>query len=157
MPSSSFFEEIIEEINERNKRQRNLVIFGVTEPNQNLSTEARENNDKSQVSDILHTVIPELNTNDIKPIRLGRFAVDKSRPIKIRLDNDNDVFKVIRHCNTLKNSRYRNKVFISMDRTPRQLEYFKMIREEFNRRKNAGENNIKIKYVNGIPKITSLN
>ena len=44
-----------------------------------------------------------------------------------------------------------------MDRTPRQLEYFKMIREEFNRRKNAGENNIKIKYVNGIPKITSLN
>ena len=46
--SSSFFEEINEEINERNKRQRNLVIFGVTEPNQNLSTEAREHNDKSK-------------------------------------------------------------------------------------------------------------
>ena len=50
-----------------------------------------------KVSDILHTVTPKLNTNDIKPIRLGRFAVDKSRPIKIRLDNDNDVLKVIRH------------------------------------------------------------
>lgn len=157
VPSGTFFEEIIEEINERNKRQRNLVIFGVTEPDQNLPNEARENSDKSEVSDLLHVVLPELNTNDIKPIRLGRFATDRTRPIKIRLDNETDVLKVIRHSNTLKNSRYRNKVFISVDRTPRQLEYYKKIREELNQRKNAGENNIKIKYVNGIPKITSVN
>lgn len=156
-PSSTFFEEIIEEINERNKRQRNVVIFGVTEPNQNLSNEARENSDKAEVSDILHTVLPELNTNNIKPIRLGRFITEKIRPIKIRLDNEVDVIKVIRHSNTLKNSRFNNKVFISVDRTPRQLEYFKKIKDELNRRKNAGENNIKIKYVNGIPKIISLN
>jgi hypothetical protein len=41
----------------------------------------------------------------------------------------------------------------SEDRTPRQTQYLKSLREELNQRINSGETNLTIKYINRVPQI----
>lgn len=151
------FEQILEEINQRNIRKSNLVIFGVVEQDQGLSASVRVENDKTEVTNILQVIDPDLNVPSMKPIRLGSYNTTKNRPIKISLNDEKDVHNVIRKVNVLKNNRSYKNISISFDRTPRQLEYYRNLRKNLKEREDGGENNLKIKYIKGIPKIISLN
>ena len=151
------FEEILEEINQRNIRKSNLVIFGVEEQDKELSASARIEQDKAEVTKILRVIEPDLNTQNIKPIRLGIFNNTKNRPIKISLNDEKHVNNVIRKTNILKNNRAYKNISISFDRTPRQIEHYRQLKKELKEREDSGEQNLKIKYVKGIPKIISLN
>lgn len=157
--SDSFdFEEIISEINERNRRKRNLIIFNVKEQDQSQSTEFRVNEDKTISANIMQTLLPNANFQDIKPVRLGRYNSDKCRPLRITLPNEDIVHNSIRSVMNLKKSQEYKAISISLDRTPRQIQYFKKVKKELEDRVNAGENDKILKYVNGIPKIvTKLN
>ena len=50
----------------------------------------------------------------------------------------------------------KNKIFITNDKTISQLQYEKQIRTELKNRLDNGENNLKIKYFNSIPKIIEV-
>lgn len=151
------FEEILEEINQRNIRKSNLVIFGVKEQDQELPVSTRIESDKTVVVNIMEAIDSNLNVQNIKPIRLGSFNTGKNRPIKITLDDENLVHNVIRKANVLKKNMLYKSISISFDRTPRQLECYRKIRKELKEREDAGEQNLKIKYVKGIPKIVTVN
>lgn len=151
------FEEILEEFNQRNVRKSNLVIFGVEEQDQELSAATCIEQDKTEVANILRVIEPELNTQNIKPIRLGIFNNTKNRPIKISLNDEKRVHSVIRKANVLKNNRSYKNISISLDRTPRQIEHYRKLKKELKEREDGGEQNLRIKYVKGIPKIISLN
>lgn len=151
------FEEIVEEINERNKRKRNLVIFRLPEQDQEQPVAARMDEDKAKVIEVLQQITPNFNGENIKPIRLGHFTAGKNRAIKITLDDEEQVNKITRKAYLLKNSNQYRNISVSLDRTPRQIAYYKMIKNQLSEREIAGERNLKIKYNNGIPKIVNLN
>lgn len=155
--TSENFEEIIEEVTERNKRKCNLVVFGITEPNSTLTNESRETSEKTNVTEVLREIAPNINIDQIKPVRIGRPAAGKVRPIRVTLNNEEEVITIVRKAINLKNTRFDKKVFVSADLTPRQQQYLRNVRRQLKERRDAGENNLKLKYINGIPKIISVN
>lgn len=149
------FENIIEEINERNYRKRNIIIFGLPEQNQDDTPQARIQKDKQDVENIINCLDEDFAVDDIKPNRLGRYNNEKIRPVKITLKDENQVrelVKNVRNLKNLRNSRYK-KVFVSVDRTQRQLNHYKKLKEEVDKKNAIGQDKVRIKYINGNPKI----
>lgn len=156
--STSFdFEEVIAEITDREKRKCNLIVYGLEEPNQDQLASDRIESDRKQITSVLNTVAPELPFVNIKPIRLGRHTAGKVRPVKITLKEERSVHDVIKNGSALKNHRSFKNIRLSFDRTPRQLEYYKKVKEELVAKQNIGDQQYKIKYIRGIPRVVPLN
>lgn len=146
-------EEIIQEISERDKRKRNLMVFNLPEPKSTNSQE-RVLEDRTQIIKILNLAN---YSNDFKIIRLGGFRDGYHRPIKVILDSENGVHNIIKVARSLKNMQGFENVTLSFDRTPVQVDYYRQLRSEMNDRISKGETNLRIQYVNGRPTIKSLN
>ncbi|KAG5875585.1 hypothetical protein JTB14_027209 [Gonioctena quinquepunctata] len=112
----------------------------------------------NDVSKVINYVNPHINTDVIRPMRLGKYDANRTipRPIKVTLENEATVLACTRNTKNLKNDNFKN-VFISFDKTPRQMQYYRDLRQELDEKKNNGENNLTIKYSNGDPKIVNLN
>ncbi|KAG5879317.1 hypothetical protein JTB14_025645 [Gonioctena quinquepunctata] len=154
----SVFEDIIHEIQERNVRKCNLMIFGISEQESAQSKDDRLIAELNDVSKVIKYENPHINTDVIRPLRLGKYDANRtiSRPIKVPLENEATVLACIRNSKKLKNNNFKN-VFISFDKTPRQIQYYRDLRQELDEKNNNGENNFTIKYFNGHPKIVNLN
>lgn len=158
-PEVNNFEDIVAEINERNKRKRNLIIYGISE-HSNGTDEDRAKSDKVKTTDLLKFLVPTMMENenyDIKPIRLGIVKSNRPRPIKVILRNDQMVNNVIQNAKKLKNNHNFGRVSVAFDRTPKEYSHYVKLKSELQERQNAGEQNLKIKYVNSIAKIVTLN
>ena len=109
--------------------------------------------------DVLTALQPDLNPLQITSHGLGRHNPFNSRPrpIKVVLEKERDVINIIRNSGKLKSIEQYQNISVSYDRTPRQLAQYKQVRQELLERIDKGENNIKLRYVNGVPKIQRLN
>lgn len=156
---SQFIEidEIINEIDQRNLRKGNMVIFGVPEKNQDLTAADVVESERNDVNKILKCIIPDNNIPVLNIKRMGVYNNSKCRPIKLFLEDEKLVKNYIMKSAALKKNRAFQKIYCSFDRTPRQIEYYKDVRKELVRRQESGESDIRIKYFKGIPKIVSLN
>lgn len=146
-PSNIASEETYSEIIDRQARSRNLICFNVPE---NLSHSAAD--DTQSILEIFQ----QIGTHEIIPaniIRLGKVS-NLSRPIKITLKNQHDVFTVLKNKNKLRPCDKFKHITFSTDRTLLQRKYFKSILDELNNRKSAGETDLFIKYVNNIPTVS---
>lgn len=135
-------ENIIQEAVERSLRAKNVILYNVPE-----GTE-----DCILANDILECIDLSLVVSPDDVIRVGKINEKKPRPIKLTCKNLETAKLVLRKGSALKNSKF-SKIFVNSDKTRQQQEYYKNIKNELNLRKDNGENNITIKYVNGIPKI----
>ncbi|KAJ3652311.1 hypothetical protein Zmor_018289 [Zophobas morio] len=155
---SDRFEDIVTEVTERQNRKQNLIMCGVDEQQVELDQVHSSKRDQSSVKDIFKCINPSFDDDNIKIQRLGRRSDTKARPIKIILRNDLEVLSFIKNAKTLRNSPEHKKVSISFDKTPRQIDYYKQVKNDMLIRLNNGETNLRIRHVNGIPKIVkSLN
>lgn len=152
--SNKTIETIIQEVYERHKRRKNIIFYGITE-NQGGRYANEDNNKVKSVLNFL-----EVNSTewDIKPMRLGRInpSTQRPRPIKLVLSSEEDVHCILRKASKLKNSEF-DGVHISQDRTPREIDYYKSLKNEMAERISKGEINLRIKYQKGVPVIQSLN
>ncbi|KAJ3658392.1 hypothetical protein Zmor_010132 [Zophobas morio] len=137
-------EELINEIFERQQRANNLIIYNLSEDN--LNEGEGEISDTTKILNLVGTQIIK-EESVCKCVRLGKAVAGKIRPLLLRLKAPEDVIRV------LKMYRPRNNVYVNRDLTVRQRNIAYNIRKEFKIRKEAGEQNIKMKYTNGIPKI----
>ena len=160
---SNQFEEIVNEVMERQNRKQNLIVFGVEEQPQ-ISTNnnnQRSAIDKSAVENILQLVRPDADVSGIKIQRLGRFSQqnpgNKPRPIRVILNDEFEVQKFIRNAKVLKSNVNYNNITLSFDRTPKQNASYRQVKEQLGIRISNGETNLRIKYINGSPKIVSVN
>lgn len=145
------YEDLIQEVSEREKRKKNLMLFNVSEQNHS-SADERNAADREIVNSILRSAnIPD---SEFKIIRLGKYGVSNNRPLKIIFKNEGNVHAVIKKA---KDIRREKNISVSYDRTPKQIEYFRRLKESMNERIGNGETNLCIKYVDGRPKITHLN
>ncbi|KAJ3650040.1 hypothetical protein Zmor_021751 [Zophobas morio] len=75
-------DEIINEVEERNKRATNLTLLNLPGPNEN-SAELRKTSD---LSNCITTILPDANadnTSILSCVRLGKFNKEKIRPLRI--------------------------------------------------------------------------
>lgn len=131
-------EELFSELQERNYRANNLILFNLPENNgQDESTQVRE---------LLLENVTDENIKVISTYRIGKSNTNKARPIRIILSTPQHALNVLR-------SYKRNgNLYLNKDLTKYQQNASYLTRTEFRKRKEKGENII-LKYVNGVPKI----
>lgn len=144
-------EIIISEIAERQKREKYIIIYNLNETPIGTVAEKKAT-DISNVKNLLNKVTPDASFDSIKVFRVGKSHNDKPAPVKVIFTSREEVVNILKHKKILKETN--DKRIISTDLTKMQQEYLKTIKAELYNRKQNGEVNIYIKYINGIPTIT---
>lgn len=138
-------EEIINEANERQKRASNIIIHNLME------SPATENADKLEIN-TLFSKIPGVHSSGFHSIRLGKPRTNGSpRPLKVILENNADTLTILKSYKKLLPEE--TNIHITFDKTPIQRENMKRLQTELEQRKNNGDSDLIIKYINGSPKI----
>lgn len=148
------FEETLMEINDRKKRQCNVILYGIAEsPSSNI--ESKKKHDNQQIKHLLAEVYQEANFETIKFFRIGVSKKNNSRPIKV-------IFPTADHAQIF-SKRFSDKyakddgeISMSRDRTVKERNHLQKLREELVARKNGGEDDLTIRYINGVPSISKL-
>lgn len=147
--SSETSQSTIREIDEREAKKVNLMVFGCIE-------NGDEHNDKASVTNMIKAVCPEIDTSKIKAKRLGIKRNDRPRPIRVTLNSEQEVRSMFFKAKELiKNPTYKNYA-LGFDKTKQQIEEYKNIKAELERRLAKGEQNLKIKYFRNVPKIICI-
>ena len=141
-------DDIINEIMERQQKAVNIIVYNLPESGKETSTE-RANDDVDKCIDIIKKKTP--NVTIVKCSRLGKPNKDCPRLIKLQLPSADQVLQV------LKSYKVENNIYLNRDLTIKQRNYTYNIRKEFRSRKAKGENDIVLKYSNGMPKIVKKN
>lgn len=149
--SLSYLEPTIHELREREQRETNILIFGVKEPAK-ANREERIACEKTVVTNILKKV-DETVTEEITITRLGKYEEQKVRPIKVSFPNKSDALNILRQKKKLDN--YDN-IYIKADLTVSQRKYLHLILSELETRTKAGETDLRVRYVNSVPKIVKV-
>lgn len=143
------YEGMIAEFHERSIREKNVIISGINELNSDNRAE-RLSYDMNEVVKILELVNPGCN-KPIKTIRLGKFDTNKARPLKVCFASAEEAKTILR--NKTKITNETNNIKCYYDQTPCQKKMMENTRNELKRRKDAGEQNLTIRFIRGIPKI----
>lgn len=120
---SSHIEKVIQEVNERNARKSNLVVYGLPETTGDPSND-KAGTDKEAVIKILQILQPNIDFNTVSPFRLGKFDPSKPnpRPIKVKLASEELLYACLKNGKKLKSNREYSQIVVSNDRTPLQQE-----------------------------------
>lgn len=146
-PVTSSMEEIIKEISEREKRMKNLIFIGISEP-ESSKKEERNEIDKNEVMKILKQINPDCPAPHTT-LRLGKYDPEKKRVIKAMFTSEEVCKNILRNRNKIQS----HSIKVYSDQTPQQRVFLKKLTEEIKTRSENGEKNLIIKYFNGIPKI----
>lgn len=131
-------------------RANNIIVYNLPE---------NTNQDQSQDHDKLNNMFNNImaaNISIFSCTRLGKYNennISKPRPIKVILRSSLEAFTVLRSQAKLRSSSDWTNIRCASDRTLQQREHMTSLRNELQRRRNNGEDNIIIKYVRGIPNI----
>ncbi|KAJ3667008.1 hypothetical protein Zmor_002419 [Zophobas morio] len=151
-------ETIIQEVNEKHKQAKNIIIFGSAEK-ADVSIDEQIEQDRLFIHQILEQLNLPVQPNELNVHRIGRRnLVNLSpRPIRITLKSESDVHMIVRKFQNLRNIDLYKNISMNYDKTPKQIAYYKSVKQELTDRISRGEANLKIKYINGTPKIVTLN
>lgn len=145
----------VREINERQSRKKNIMIFGVPEAVSSGSRTARDLDIDTTLAIVLK-VHPGVNTQNIRVSRVGRDTPSKHRPLKVILNSEEDVLTILRRAKELKKIDSYKDVHLANDRTRRQMEEYRALKATLEARIQNGERDLKIKYVSGYPRIVRI-
>lgn len=140
------------EINEREYRRRNLMVFSAGECKSNNSDEKQEA-DRCLARKIIEVACPRVKMEDVRVFRIGSERPGKTRPLKIRFPEISNVRDVIHNIPMLRSDAALTNLAFSYDKTPAQVKEYKDLKAELTRRMQEGEADLKIKYFGSIPKI----
>ena len=141
-------EELITEVEERNRRAYNLILFNLSESDEETDVKRNEN-DTSRAGQTIFSGEHE-KIKIMSCCRLGKYNNEKIRPLRISFENPQYATE------TLRKYIRKEKLYLNRDLTRRQQNQCYMIRTEFKNRREQGEDDIILKYSNGIPKIQKV-
>lgn len=141
-------EDLISEIMDRQNRASNVIVLNVNESKKNSQPE-RNLEDLATIKDIVQKV--NINANDIKIFRLGKFTPNKIRPIKVCLKSVDDAKLILKN----KQSIGVPNIKIFSDQTKAQRDYFNKVKLELQELINNGVTNKTIKFINNKPTIVN--
>lgn len=137
---------IIDELEDRRNREKNVIIFNLEEAEgENLSD--RQSHESNKVTELISSIDDTVDLNNIKYVRLGKYSLDKMRPLKVILSSKDDALKI------LKSRRKAGEPLkINSDLTPMQRNHLSALRLQLEELNNNGANKA-IRYVKGKPQI----
>lgn len=139
-------EDTIRELHERFNRSKNVIIAGLSEQHSSDADESFSK-DEREVTAILSTIVPDC-PKPIKIARIGKYVPEKCRMIKVCFGSQEIAMTLLRN-----KSKCSKKVKIFSDQTPSQQRFLNDLKVELTRRMDNGEQDLKIKYLKGIPTI----
>ena len=144
----SSMEEMMLEMEQRNQRSGNVIIFGLPESNEGTAEE-RKTCDSKAVDELLIKI--DVNIPPTQAHRLGKPRSSKPRPLRVSGLNRSEKFAILRKAKSLRQyEKYRN-VFINPDLTRRQQNEASILRAELKQRKENGEHDLIIRNGKIIP------
>lgn len=132
-----FKAEVFKEIEERESRRNNIMIYGLSEANMGTLS----NNKDCDVNKI-NELLSYFGHCDIKLSecrRVGKIVNGKTRPLKVVLPSQDIKRTILNQAKSLKNSDKFRRVFIHQDRTKMQQQEWFDLRKELEMRKQSGE------------------
>lgn len=128
---------VLEEVEQRERRRNNIMIFGLPEqPSGSLSE--RQDHDIQSITNLLR----DAGVSDVTPEqsrRIGRIVEGRPRPLKVKLENQETMHRILRCSKNLRDCSAYKEVFITSDATRMQQEEMKKLRLELRRRRELGE------------------
>ncbi len=130
-------------------RRANFIMYDIPEHDSEDGNE-RKREDTTKLTNILQRL--KLGNKQPKVVnRLGRREQGKTRPLKIIMPNENDKVDVLKKIQSLKKSDNADEkqlvqdLRIAPDRTKKEREDYKKLRQELDERKSKGEENLIIR------------
>ena len=142
--SPDFVEAIISEIGERNKRQSNLMVFGMTE---GVSY-------RDVVADMLNFLGVDADASAVGIHRIGKLDTTREnnpRPLRVTFSCPTAVIAAVKASRKLSSSQKWRRIRISSDKTSMQSLCYRRVKEELTSRMAAGKTDLRIVYRNGLP------
>ena len=134
---------------EREKRQHNIILFNFPESKFITKTEARSD-DIKRAKELIQTVV-ELDEDDelTEPVRLGGKKPEDGRPrgLRLRVSNIETKKEILRYARNLndRDTPQADRIYINADQTPAEREHYKRLREEMKVRTQNGEKDLIIR------------
>ena len=140
-------DQLLEEFEERQLHAANIIVSNLQEENETGDETIPETeNDLNRVVEIISSSGIK-NAEIIKCYRLGKKSQNKCRPVRVVLTSANLAYNIIA------NYKITNKIYVNRDLTRQQQNNAYLVLKEFKTRTNNSEVNLKLKYMNGMPKI----
>ena len=140
--------ERLDQMDEKEKREKNIVIFGIEE-NDNVGIQGRAE-DLRRAQQIITSHCPEIEEEDItEPVRLGRVKPaegENPRPLRLKMSSVKVKWQAIKSTKTINIDRAENeRIYINPDLSKEEREAQKALRSQLKARKTAGETDLMIK------------
>ncbi|KAJ8665615.1 hypothetical protein QAD02_007277 [Eretmocerus hayati] len=132
-------EEIINELQDRIQRSRNIILFNVLEVKAHVDSELA----KRILKDI------PVSTSNITTKRIGQAKEGAVRPLIITMNSTSDAHLVIKNKNKLD-----KKIKVSLDKTKSQREQYTAVVDELKKKLDEGESDLVVRYINNKPTVT---
>lgn len=150
-------ESIIEEMNERRSRARNVILHGLSESKKRDSNEAKQE-DEELLTSIIRDIQQRTSSTSLKFFRLGKMSQGRNRPIKLILSSESEAIDLLKaFAKESSKFDYLKGISFTNDKTPKERDYLKSLRSMLAKNISDGEKDITIKFINGIPKIVQKN
>lgn len=143
---------VVNEAVDRINRAKNIFVRGVPEITGDIET--KKNHDGGILKNILDTVM--CNSTPVTFFRIGKPTNSFPRMIKVIMQNEHEAKHILKNKKKLLQNVSLKNVSIIDDKTPNQIECLKKLRKELEERKSSGEENLTIKYIQGVPKIVNF-
>ncbi|KAE9523488.1 hypothetical protein AGLY_016040 [Aphis glycines] len=142
----SFEHDTTDELMDRQVRSNNVILFNLPE-NENGS-------DLENIKNILTALNENIEHFTFYRTRKIKSTIpDRLRPVSGSLTDQSDIFTILQIQKNLKNSTKWSNIHFSSDKIMKQRDEMANLRKTLQNRRKKGEQNLIIKYVNGIPKI----
>lgn len=157
-PMVDIIPTLLQEMSERERLSRNIIIRGIPESSSDNVTE-RISSDSLKISETIQPYFPDLPTN-LKSIRLGKPSNLGPRPLKVFLSSKEVALKIITDYNNgvkdLPIASTDHRISVVRDRTLREREFTRSVYADLENRRKNGETNIMVKYRDGLPCIVLI-
>ena len=118
------YKNLMKELQDREKRKKNIVLHGLTE-SQKDNAEERTVQDATRSREVLKFISKDLNTTKChKFLRLGKYDANKKRPIMIEIEEMQAKENILKGTKALKDSQFKD-IGISHDLTQQQRAEFR--------------------------------
>lgn len=155
---SSTVSNIFQEITERERCSRNIIIRGIQETSSSI-LEDRISNDVLKITEAIKPYFPEL-PSDFKSIRLGKPSNRGPRPLKVFFQSKEMAHKIVSDFNkSIRATPIDNihrLISVTRDRTTNERETIRLVYADLENRRKNGETDLTIKYKDGYPYIVRV-
>jgi len=156
--SNSSLSQMLQEVSERELCAHNVLVYGLSESS-STSAPQRISDDKIALENTLGQYSSIIPKSTMKLVRLGKVRQDHIRPLKIIFQSKDEPINFIRGFTDAKfgGAMFPTSFRIVRDKTVYERGLLRSCHSELDRRAESGEVGLRIRYVNGVPKIIQDN